>query len=119
MRSLDETASLFNVDNDAVNRTIDGFLIMINCSCLAEHRFFTWHMDYKVQKGDTWESISSRFGFFVVAMPEKVLIPSVIVTLDVLCGCSNNADMRVEDHIHSASPDIDGVMGFTCCQDFS
>jgi len=94
MRSLDETASLFNVDNDAVKRTIDGFLIMINCSCLAEHRFFTWHMDYKVQKGDTWNSISSKFGFFVVvAMSEKVLIPSVIVTLDVLCGCSNNADM--------------------------
>ncbi|KAL9400324.1 hypothetical protein Peur_009285 [Populus x canadensis] len=94
MRSLDETASLFNVDNDAVKRTIDGFLITINCSCLAEHRFFTWHMDYKVQKGDTWNSISSKFGFFVVvAMSEKVLIPSVIVTLDVLCGCSNNADM--------------------------
>ncbi|KAL9363414.1 hypothetical protein Peur_046199 [Populus x canadensis] len=93
MRSLDETASLFNVDNDAVKRTIDGFLVMINCSCLAEHRFFTWHMDYKVQKGDTWNSISSKFGFYVVAMSQKVLIPSVIVTLDVLCGCSNNADM--------------------------
>ncbi|KAJ6406244.1 hypothetical protein OIU84_009882 [Salix udensis] len=95
MRSLDETASLFNVDNDAVKRTIDGFLIMINCSCLDEHRFFTWRMDYKVQKWDTWESISSRFGFFVVAMPEKVVVPSVIVTLDVLCGCSNNADMVI------------------------
>ncbi|KAG6770728.1 hypothetical protein POTOM_026417 [Populus tomentosa] len=93
MRSLDKTASLFNVDNDAVKRSIDGFLIMINCSCLAEHRFFTWHMDYKVQKGDTWESISSKFGFFVLAMSENVLIPSVIVTPDVLCGCSNNADM--------------------------
>ncbi|CAK7353648.1 unnamed protein product [Dovyalis caffra] len=93
MRSLDETASLFNVENDVVNRTIDGFLIMINCSCLAEHRFFTWHMDYKVQKGDTWKSISSQFGLFVVAMPEMVLIPSVIVTLDVLCGCSKNADV--------------------------
>ncbi|KAJ6915139.1 lysM domain receptor-like kinase 3 [Populus alba x Populus x berolinensis] len=66
---------------------------MINCSCLAEHRFFTWHMDYKVQKGDTWESISSKIGFFVLAMSENVLIPSVIVTLDVLWGCSNNADM--------------------------
>jgi len=48
MRSLDETASLFNVDDDIVKRTIDGFLVMINCSCLAEHRFFTWHFDYEV-----------------------------------------------------------------------
>ena len=29
-------------------------------------------------------------------MPEKVLIPSLVVTLDLLCGCSNNADMVID-----------------------
>lgn len=37
-----------------------------------------------------------RFVSSVVVMPEKVLIPSLVVTLDLLCGCSNNADMVID-----------------------
>lgn len=65
-RSREETAALFNVNSNAVNKTVDGFLIGTNCSCLPEHDEFTWHVDYQVQPGDTWESVSSKFGLFVV-----------------------------------------------------
>ncbi|OMO61703.1 hypothetical protein CCACVL1_23317 [Corchorus capsularis] len=90
--SLEETAALFHVNSNAVNRTIDGFLIAINCSCLGGGDEFTWHLDYEVQPEDTWEGISSKFGSFVVEKPEKTLIPSQTVTLDILCGCSESGD---------------------------
>ncbi|KAE8657872.1 Nucleotide-sugar transporter family protein [Hibiscus syriacus] len=91
MRTLDETAALFGVNSNAVNRTVDGFLVAITCSCLALHAEFTWHLDYEVQPQDTWDSISSKFGSFVVEKREKTLIPSQTVTLDILCSCSRNA----------------------------
>ncbi|XVE97437.1 hypothetical protein REPUB_Repub03eG0019500 [Reevesia pubescens] len=90
-KSLEETTALFYVNSNAVNRTIDGFLIAINCSCLAGHDDFTWHLEYQVQPEDTWDVISSKLGSFVVENREKTLIPSQTVTLDILCGCSENA----------------------------
>ncbi|OMO90857.1 hypothetical protein COLO4_18838 [Corchorus olitorius] len=90
--SLEETAALFHVNSNAVNRTIDGFLIAINCSCLGGGDEFTWHLDYEVRPEDTWEGISSKFGSFLVEKPEKTLIPSQTVTLDILCGCSESGD---------------------------
>ncbi|XP_007011884.2 PREDICTED: lysM domain receptor-like kinase 3 [Theobroma cacao] len=90
--SLEELSALFHVNSNAVNRTIDGFLIAINCSCLAGHDEFTWHLEYEVQPEDTWDGISSKFGSFVVEKPEKALVPSQTVTLDILCGCSEGAD---------------------------
>ncbi|XP_038710314.1 lysM domain receptor-like kinase 3 isoform X2 [Tripterygium wilfordii] len=59
----------------------------INCSCFPDHTEFSWHTDYTVQPGDTWESVSLKLGSFVVEKPDKVLIPSQTVTLDLLCGC--------------------------------
>ncbi|KAJ0030062.1 hypothetical protein Pint_12378 [Pistacia integerrima] len=91
-RTLEETASLFNVNPNVVNRTIDGFLIGINCSCLHDHDVYVWHMDYKIQYGDTWEKVSSKFGSFVLEKNEKTLIPTQIVTLDLICGCSKSFD---------------------------
>lgn len=92
-KTVEETASLFNVKSDAVNITVDGLLIAINCSCLSDHDEYTWHMDYTVQRGDTWEKISSKFGSFVVEKPDKALIASHIVTLDVVCGCSKSSNL--------------------------
>ncbi|KAL4296796.1 hypothetical protein GQ457_12G020290 [Hibiscus cannabinus] len=91
MKTLDETAALFRVNSNAVNRTVDGFLVAITCSCIALHGEFTSHLDYRVQPNDTWDSISSKFGSFVVEKHEETLIPSQTVTLDILCGCSQNA----------------------------
>lgn len=91
-KTLEETASLFNVNPNVVNRTIDGFLIGINCSCLHDHDVYVWHMDYKIQYGDTWEKVSSKFGSFVLEKNEKTLIPTQIVTLDLICGCSKSFD---------------------------
>ncbi|KAK0571135.1 hypothetical protein LWI29_011622 [Acer saccharum] len=94
--TLKETASLFNVNSNVVNRTVDGFLIGINCSCLLPgHNEYAWHMDYTVQHGDTWKEVSSKFGSFVVEKPAKTLIPSQIVTLDLLCGCSDQSTRDV------------------------
>lgn len=92
MTSLEETAVLFHVNADAINRTTDGFLIAINCSCLPSHHEFTWHLEYEVQPEDTWDGISSKFGSFVAEIPENTLIPSRTVVLDILCGCSESAD---------------------------
>ncbi|KAK8706730.1 hypothetical protein V6N13_057807 [Hibiscus sabdariffa] len=91
MKTLDETAALFRVNSNAVNRTVDGFLVAITCSCLALHGEFTSHLDYQVQPDDTWDRISSKFGSFVVEKHDETLIPSQTVTLDILCGCSQNA----------------------------
>ncbi|XVF48381.1 hypothetical protein PTKIN_Ptkin03bG0185800 [Pterospermum kingtungense] len=91
MTRLEETAVLFHVNALAVNRTTDGFLIAVNCSCSPVHNEFTWHLEYEVQPEDTWDGISSKFGSFVVENSEKTLIPSETVTLDVLCGCSESA----------------------------
>ena len=92
MKSLEETTFLFHVNAHAVNRTTDDFLIAINCSCLPGHHEFTWHLDYEVQPKDTWDDISSKFGSIVVEYPEKTLIPSQTVTLDILCGFSESTD---------------------------
>ncbi|KAA8525448.1 hypothetical protein F0562_007285 [Nyssa sinensis] len=92
-KSLEETTSLFHVSSDFVNRTVDGFLISVICSCPAGHNEFTWHMDYMVQPGDTWEDISSKFGSFVVKIPDKTLIVSQTITLDLLCGCSDSVEV--------------------------
>ncbi|KAK9280121.1 hypothetical protein L1049_013808 [Liquidambar formosana] len=69
------------------------FFSIVSVSCPADHDDFTWHVDYTVQRGDTWERVSSKFGSFVVKKPDKTLIPSQIVTLDLLCGCSMSADI--------------------------
>ncbi|KAJ4826569.1 hypothetical protein Tsubulata_008518, partial [Turnera subulata] len=88
-KSLEETASLFNVKADSVQKTVHGFLVWVdNCSCPADHNVFVSHVDYVVQGGDTWESISSKFGWLVLEKPGKVLVPSQTITLDLLCGCS-------------------------------
>lgn len=81
MKSLEEMASLFHVNANGVKKTIDGFLIRINCSCPADHNEFTSLMDYTVQPGDTWQTILTKFGSFVVEQPEKVLIPSRTIIL--------------------------------------
>lgn len=86
--SIEETAALFRVNAGAINKTVDGFAIMVNCSCPAEHDWFVWRTDYTIEWGDTWESISLKFGSFVVKKPEKQLFDSQTVTLDLLCGCS-------------------------------
>ncbi|KAK9207920.1 hypothetical protein WN944_000269 [Citrus x changshan-huyou] len=92
-KTIEETASLFNVRSNLVNRTVDGFLVSINCSCLPDHDEYTWHMDYTVLNGDTWEKVSSKFGSFLVEKPDKSLIPSHVVTLDLVCGCSESNDL--------------------------
>ncbi|GKU87244.1 hypothetical protein SLEP1_g1681 [Rubroshorea leprosula] len=94
-KSLEETAALFSVNSNAVNRTIDGFSIAINCSCLPGHDEFILHVDYEVQPGDKWESVSSKFGSFVVEKTERTLIAFQVVTLDLLCGCSKNGDVVI------------------------
>ncbi|KAJ8644546.1 hypothetical protein MRB53_006294 [Persea americana] len=86
--SIEETAALFRVNAGAINKTVDGFAIMVNCSCPAEHDWFVWRTDYTIEWGDTWESISLKFGSFVVKKPEKQLFDSQTVTLDLLCSCS-------------------------------
>ncbi|KAL5783133.1 hypothetical protein ACOSP7_008162 [Xanthoceras sorbifolium] len=111
-KSLKETASLFSVNSNVVNRTIDGFLIGINCSCMPDHDEYTWHMDYTVQHGDTWKKVSAQFGSFVVEKPEKTLIQSQIVTLDLLCGCSESTTDIVTYKIES------GDTLFTICSRF-
>ncbi|KAH9760701.1 LysM domain receptor-like kinase 3 [Citrus sinensis] len=50
-------------------------------------------MDYTVLNGDTWEKVSSKFGSFLVEKPDKSLIPSHVVTLDLVCGCSESNDL--------------------------
>ncbi|KAL5975321.1 hypothetical protein ACLOJK_032000 [Asimina triloba] len=87
-KTIEETASLFNVNTNSVNKTSKGFLISVNCSCPAAHDEFVWHADYTIQRGDTWGRISSEFGYMVVEKPEKQLIPLLNVILDILCGCS-------------------------------
>ncbi|KAL6344913.1 hypothetical protein AAG906_006673 [Vitis piasezkii] len=89
-KTLAAAASLFHVDSNLVRQTVDGYLVNVNCSCPAGHTAFTWHMDYTVQPGDTWEQISSSFGSFVVKKTDKMLISSQNVTLDLLCGCSKD-----------------------------
>ncbi|CAK9167581.1 unnamed protein product [Ilex paraguariensis] len=84
---------MFGVSSNAVNRTVDGFVISINCSCPPGHDDFTWHMEYTVQHGDSWESISAKFGSFVVEKPDKTLIGSTNITLDLLCGCSESVEL--------------------------
>ncbi|KAJ4707904.1 putative Receptor protein kinase [Melia azedarach] len=69
------------------------FNLHLSTSCLSDHDEYTWHMDYTVQRGDTWEKISSKFGSFVVEKPDKALIASHIVTLDVVCGCSKSSNL--------------------------
>ncbi|GAY45049.1 hypothetical protein CUMW_086480 [Citrus unshiu] len=61
--------------------------------CLPDHDEYTWHMDYTVLNGDTWEKVSSKFGSFLVEKPDKSLIPSHVVTLDLVCGCSESNDL--------------------------
>ncbi|KAK6927532.1 Serine-threonine/tyrosine-protein kinase, catalytic domain [Dillenia turbinata] len=78
--SLEETATLFGVDSHLVNGTVDGFLITVNCSCLLGHDYFSWHTDYIVEPGDTWEVISAKFGSFVVQKLDKALIVYRTVT---------------------------------------
>uniref|UniRef100_A0A2C9W3S9 Protein kinase domain-containing protein n=1 Tax=Manihot esculenta TaxID=3983 RepID=A0A2C9W3S9_MANES len=91
--NLQETASLFHVNASVVNRTVDGFLVTINCSCSAALDYFTWHMDYLIQPRDSWESISLKFGSFVVEPPKNALNSLHTITLDFLCGCSETAYM--------------------------
>ncbi|RWR73331.1 lysM domain-containing protein [Cinnamomum micranthum f. kanehirae] len=86
--SIEETAALFRVNAGSINKTVDGFAILVNCSCPAEHDWFVWRTDYTIEWGDTWESISLKFGSFVVKKPEKPLFTAQTVTLDLLCGCS-------------------------------
>ncbi|KAF8400655.1 hypothetical protein HHK36_013954 [Tetracentron sinense] len=98
-KSLKETAALFHVNSNLVNKTVDGFVIAVSCSCPADHDEFIWHMDYTVQPGDTWELVSSKFGSFVMEKPEKVLIAEQTITLDLLCGCYESMEIltyRVE-----------------------
>ncbi|KDP33605.1 hypothetical protein JCGZ_07176 [Jatropha curcas] len=89
--SPQETASLFHVNDTAVNRTVDGFLIRVICSCQTGYNDFTWRMDYLVQPGDSWKRISLQFGSFAVEKTQNKLIAERIITLDFLCGCSENA----------------------------
>lgn len=89
-KTLAAAASLFHVDSNLVRQTVNGYLVNVNCSCPAGHTAFTWHMDYTVQPGDTWEQISSSFGSFVVKKTDKMLISLQNVTLDLLCGCSKD-----------------------------
>lgn len=91
-KTLEETASLFNVNPNVVNRTMDDYLIGINCSCPRDHDEYVWHVNYKIQHGDTWEKVSSKFGSFVLEKKDKTLIPTQIVTLDLLCSCSKSFD---------------------------
>ncbi|KAK6912603.1 LysM domain [Dillenia turbinata] len=91
--SLEETATLFGVDSYLVNRTVDGFLIAVNCSCPLGHDNFTWHTDHTIQPGDTWDVISINFGSFVVQKFDKALIVYQTVTLDLLCACSEGAEL--------------------------
>ena len=97
--TLEQSASLFRVNSNSVNRTVNGFTVAIDCSCPIGHSEFTWHTDYKVQHGDTWESISEKFGSFVVEKNDKTLIESQTITIDLLCGCSKGVEVvsyRVE-----------------------
>lgn len=92
-KSIEETAALFRVNADAINKTVDGFVISVNCGCSTEQDGFIWHKDYKIELGDTWESISLKFGSFVLEKPEKQLFASQTVTLDLLCGCSKGVQV--------------------------
>ncbi|KAK3032412.1 hypothetical protein RJ639_036429 [Escallonia herrerae] len=93
LKSIEEATSLFRVSSNSINRTADGYAIVGSCSCPADNDYFTWHVDYTVQRGDTWESISSKFGSFVVEKPDKTLIASLNITLDILCGCSSGMEI--------------------------
>ncbi|KAK2660797.1 hypothetical protein Ddye_007330 [Dipteronia dyeriana] len=42
------------------------------------------------------DPISSKFGSFVVEKPAKTLIPSQIVTLNLLCGCSDQSTRDID-----------------------
>ncbi|XP_028108627.1 lysM domain receptor-like kinase 3 isoform X3 [Camellia sinensis] len=111
-RTLEETTSLFHVNSSSVNRTVDGFSIAVDCSCPAGHSEFTWHTDYMVQHGDTWESILEKFASFVVEKPDKTLIESQTISLDLVCGCSKGVEVvsyRVES----------GDTLFTICSRFN
>lgn len=111
-KPLEETTSLFHVNSCSVNRTVDGFSIAVDCSCPAGHSEFTWHTDYTVQHGDTWESISEKFPPFVVEKPDKTLIVSQTISLDLVCGCSKGVEVvsyRVES----------GDTLFTICSRFN
>ncbi|CAL5440285.1 unnamed protein product [Camellia sinensis] len=111
-RTLEETTSLFHVNSSSVNRTVDGFSIAVDCSCPAGHSEFTWHTDYMVQHGDTWESILEKFASFVVDKPGKTLIESQTISLDLVCGCSKGVEVvsyRVES----------GDTLFTICSRFN
>ncbi|KAF6151176.1 hypothetical protein GIB67_037384 [Kingdonia uniflora] len=112
LHTLQETASLFHVSPNLVNRTADGYVIAVNCSCLTGHNEYVWHMDYTVQRGDTWDVVSSKFGSFVVEMPEKTLTASQVVTLDILCGCTGGG---VQVITYSIQP---GDTLFTVCSHF-
>ncbi|XP_052210748.1 lysM domain receptor-like kinase 3 isoform X3 [Diospyros lotus] len=111
-RTLEETTSLFHVNSNSVNRTVNGYAIAIECSCPAGHSEFTWHADYTIQHGDTWESINEKFGSFVVKKNDRTLIESLTITLDLLCGCSKGVEVlsyRVES----------GDTLFTICSRFN
>ncbi|KAM7459482.1 hypothetical protein LguiA_036476 [Lonicera macranthoides] len=92
-KTIKETTSLFR--SNIVNRTRDGYVIGVNCSCPVDHDEFVWHshIDYTVQPSDTWERISSKFESFVVEKPDKTLIASLNIQLDILCGCSESGEV--------------------------
>ncbi|KAK4854611.1 hypothetical protein QYF36_026751 [Acer negundo] len=77
------------------NSSLQPLPVSSHC-LLPDHDEYTWHMDYTVQHGDTWKEVSSKFGSFVVEKPAKTLIPSQIVTLDLLCGCSDQSPRDVD-----------------------
>uniref|UniRef100_A0A6N2LF66 Uncharacterized protein n=1 Tax=Salix viminalis TaxID=40686 RepID=A0A6N2LF66_SALVM len=152
MRSLDETASLFNVDNDAVKRTIDDdpeflnrLILILEAhdipNCMSR---FAWFLTKQIVADSVLQTVCSRVVSFIKIIlhlanglqgPKVGYMGEHFVEIRVFCGGKarkgvgsiENKDQkaltamvqRVEDHIHSASPDIDGIMGFTCCQDFS
>lgn len=92
-KTIEETTSLFHVNSNSINSTLSGFAIVVSCGCPDNHDEFTYHVEYTVQPGDTWKVISSKFGFLVVEKPDKALIPSLNITLDILCGCSANMEI--------------------------
>jgi len=93
LKNTNETAFLFGVPSSAVRKTADGFLIRVTCVCPAEHREFIWHTAYSIRVGDTWKLISEKFGLLVMEKPEKILLATMNITLDFLCGCVRGVDL--------------------------
>ncbi|CAL5366584.1 unnamed protein product [Camellia sinensis] len=111
-KPLEETTPLFHVNSSSVNRTVDGFSIVIDCSYPAGHSEFTWHTDHTVQHRDTWESISEKFVSFVVEKNDKTLIESQTIPLDLVCGYSKGVEV-VSYRVKS------GDTRFTICSRFN